>query len=198
MEYPLKCSNFALWLRNLIPLQSARKGITLTILNYMTDNVKSINISDDYSQMKDITKMDDKTLIGKVLADGVQQCGMVLQGKGHHIMTELAQRLEVANRNLECKTAPNTNRDHARASFYANQMENFVNDFGLDRDGFANDALRWHRTNQQSFIGLLLHCVKKFATEGTTDGRNKASVEACRKIYEFMEKEDIPTRFPMI
>lgn len=178
-----------------IPLYGTRKGITPHhTLNYMTDNVKPINISDDYSQMKDISKMDDTTLIGNVL-DGkiLLRTEMYLP-----IITELARRLAVANRNLAYKTAPDTNRDHLRASFYADQMGRFVSDFGLDCEGFANDAIRWHRTLQQSFIGLLLYCVKKFATEGTTDGRNEASVEACRKIYDFMEKEGIPTKFPMI
>ena len=187
MEYPFKCINFALWLRNLYPCMVQGKAYPHHTENYMTDN-----------GMNDITKMDDKTLIGKVIDGDVLQDNMVLQGKGHNIMTELARRLAVANRNLAYKTAPDTNRDHARASFYADQMGRFVNDYGLDCEGFANDVIKWHRTTQQSFIGLLLYCVKKFATEGTTDGRNEASVEACRKIYDFMEKEGIPTLFPMI
>lgn len=139
-----------------------------------------------------IKVMDNQTLIEKALN------GEYVQGGQIALMGELANRLARAEKSLKENTAPHTNKDHARGKFYAKQMEDFVNDIGMDREGFAETLLKMHRTNQQSFISLMLHCISEFATKGTTDMRNELGVKTCQKLHDFMEENYIATKLPMI
>lgn len=143
------------------------------------------------------TTFDLKKMTDQELAEYAKDChrdGMV----DHILGEELARRFSDLVRQRDDLTAPRTNQDSQRAKFYASKMEDFVNDYGMDREGFANDMLRWHRTNQQSFISLMLHCIAKFATEGSTDPRNELGVKTCQKLYNFMEENFIATKLPMI
>lgn len=62
-------------------------------------------------------------------------------------------------------------------------LTDFVNVFGCDREGFKNAFRRQHRTLQQSTIRLFLELMEDVAREDfPTDGRNEQAKEVCQDI----------------
>lgn len=55
-----------------------------------------------------------------------------------------------------------------------------------------------HRTIQQSYFGLLLKSILKFAEIQNYDGRNQYSVETAKKLKEFMDANYIGGGCPLI
>ena len=68
-----------------------------------------------------------------------------------------------------------------RDSFYAREMEDYVNSFGTDEEKFAESCSHFHRTLQQSLMRLIVKIISKFATLDT-DGRNERAVALAKKL----------------
>lgn len=68
-----------------------------------------------------------------------------------------------------------------------------INSFSFDYKDFCNEMQREHRTLQQSFTRLCFEWIKHCAEfkDYEFDGRNEASVMACKKLQEVIESEDI-------
>lgn len=78
----------------------------------------------------------------------------------------------------------------------ASEMLNFVNLFDNEEkfDDFVMTITNGHRTLQQSFTELVFKYIlaqAKNKESGNYDLRNKASVEMCHKVVEFLKREDL-------
>ena len=70
-----------------------------------------------------------------------------------------------------------------------------VNSFSFNSREFCDQMEREHRTLQQSFTRLCFDWIKYCSEMEHYDGRNEASVMACRKIQDLIEREDIGLPF---
>ena len=72
----------------------------------------------------------------------------------------------------------------------AREILNLVNDFGFDRNGFAEEVMKSHRTLQQSVFELFLLMVKQWAEKaenGSYDLRNEYTCQTSKKIMDLLE-----------
>jgi len=89
----------------------------------------------------------------------------------------------------------------------AEELSDFVNNFGCDYDGFVKELTtdKTHRTLQQSSIRLFLKCIEAHAEkpDRMTDDRNVSVRDVCKaivagfrkeKIQEFIKQGDSPER----
>ena len=79
----------------------------------------------------------------------------------------------------------------------------FLNTFsGVKKETFLEELRSQHRTLQQIFAGYVLAFINEYATNFAVDGRNKSSVEECRKLLKAYHtatgEEKIRDWFPMI
>lgn len=80
----------------------------------------------------------------------------------------------------------------------AEKVLDFVNSFGFDAEGFAEEISNSHRTLQQSTMTLFLNVVKKWAgmyDNGWYDDRNKSTVKISKAI---MVMNDDKVRLPRV
>ena len=70
-----------------------------------------------------------------------------------------------------------------------------VNSFSFNGKDFCQQMEHEHRTLQQSFTRLCFDWIKYCSEMEHFDGRNEASVMACKKLREVIEAEDIGLPF---
>ena len=73
----------------------------------------------------------------------------------------------------------------------ADDLLEFVNDFGHDQRTFAEAITHGHKTLQQSFMRLMVRTFREMSKE-TPDERNEASVELAKKFCEVAEGYSLP------
>lgn len=72
----------------------------------------------------------------------------------------------------------------------ANEMSNFVNTYGFDKEAFINGFCKQHRTLQQSMMGLMLATIEHIASdEYRTDGRNEQSQKVAKQLLSGYKEE---------
>lgn len=74
-----------------------------------------------------------------------------------------------------------------------------VNSYGFDGKAFCSHMSNEHRTLQQSFTRLCIAWIRECAAfeDWQIDGRNEASVLACRKLTETLDANEIG-RLPLV
>lgn len=76
---------------------------------------------------------------------------------------------------------------------FAEDCANGVNSLSFSPKIFIEAMSRQHRTLQQNFTRVCFEWIKHMAEkqEGDYDGRNEASVKACKKILERVDEYDL-------
>lgn len=68
---------------------------------------------------------------------------------------------------------------------------NAINNLTFSDEDFCDEMHKEHRTLQQSFMRLALEYIKTTAEQENYDERNRASVEAARKLAKVIEEEHL-------
>lgn len=75
-----------------------------------------------------------------------------------------------------------------RQAVLASLLETTVNDMCFEGDSFINEISLFHRTLQQSALGLIFKTIHE-ATKWYTDGRNEFVVRLCKEIDLHMTEQ---------
>lgn len=78
-----------------------------------------------------------------------------------------------------------------RAKEAAENLIEFVNEFGVDVDTFADEICRAHRTLQQSIMRLFMVTIKKLSMV-SVDNRNENTVKLAKQIIETVGDYSLP------
>lgn len=103
---------------------------------------------------------------------------------------EFTERLEKANKAIDEELIRRKSGEEA-----AEYLEHFVNCISMraEEDKFAEKVTHGtHRTLHQSIIGLMFKTILKTAESERYDGRNEASVMACRKLAPIIKESHLP------
>ena len=73
-------------------------------------------------------------------------------------------------------------------------LSNFVNNMSHDKDGFAENVMREHRTLQQSMFALFLRTIEEWSKqeEWQRDLRNEFTVEKSKEIMKLFNGSGTP------
>lgn len=79
----------------------------------------------------------------------------------------------------------------------AKELERALNDYGWNPERFAESTRYFHRTIQQELMKTIVSIIRKIGSDGySTDLRNRAANELCKKIVESGVLDD--THLPFI
>ena len=89
--------------------------------------------------------------------------------------------------------------EKTREQIAQTQLSNSINCFNFDNKKFVEEFARDHPTLQQTFTSLCLEWIEYVGSpEYYYDGRNEMSHAKCEVIRDFMIKNDIKSKLPMI
>lgn len=121
---------------------------------------------------------------------------MAEEGK---LSTEAGKELAKRSRQL---VYPRTNKNNKQVEFVGRLLEDFVNNTICPKKELAEYMVSGHvhRTNQQSFFGLMMAILKAYAElpDSSQDARNKYACQSAKQLMNLIEKNELPISFPCI
>ena len=96
-------------------------------------------------------------------------------------------------------TYPKTNKNNQQVEFVGRLLEDFVNNTICPKQELAEymTSYKVHRTNQQSFFGLVMAFIRSYASipDNCIDGRNQSACMAARQLMALIEENEVPVSF---